>query len=110
MKIAIRTLRIAEPELDRWVESLPGADPERRELARFHLELVYKWIESHEGSPPGAHRVPGISPPTYWWEFFPGWWMRIAVVDIKRWWRVTERRLLVHGIQDSRPDELSSAM
>jgi hypothetical protein len=110
MKIVVRTLRSAEPELDRWVASLPGSDPERRALARMHLENLYQWIEMHRGNPPGAREVPGLSPLSYWWEFFPGWWMRIAVVDQKRWFRVVVRKLLIHAIQDEPPDESNVAI
>jgi hypothetical protein len=72
MRVAVRYLWSTEPELDRWVESLPGAEPERRALARIHLQIVDQWVIDHGGIPPGARRVSRLSPPVYWWEFFPG--------------------------------------
>src|SRR5262249_52515940 len=110
VRIRIRTLWSCEPELDRWVESLPGTDPERRELARTHLELVYRWMEDNGGVPPGAIRIPRLSPPAYWWNFIPGWWMRFAVRDRRRWLRTTVREVLILGVQDEPPGGLSFAM
>ena len=105
MEVTIRTLRSAEPELDRWLESLPGAEPERRAFAKLHLEFVYQWVVQHQGHPPGAVRVDGVAPPVNWWLFFPGWWMRIAVVDRRRWFRTVARDIVVVLIQAEPPDE-----
>ena len=72
MRVVVRHLWSCEPELDRWVESLPGNDPERRALARMHLELLDQRMIDFVGVPPGAEEVPGLSPRVYWWESFPG--------------------------------------
>jgi hypothetical protein len=69
----------------------------------MYLELIRQWIIQHKGIPPGAEQLPGLSPPTYWWEFFPGWWMRFAVVARRKWFRVVAREVLVIGIQNSPP-------
>jgi hypothetical protein len=92
------------------VESLPGSDPDRRALARMHLELVHQWMEDNGGVPPGAIRLPGLSPPVYWWAFFPGWWMRLAVRDRRRWLRAPVREVLILGVQDEPPEGLSLDM
>jgi hypothetical protein len=110
MRVSIRTVRSSEPELDRWVDSLPGTEPERRAFARLHLEIVYRWIVEHDGHPPGAIRVTGIAPPVYWWQFFPGWWMRIAIRDHRRWFRTVRRDIVVVIIQDEPPGESNVAM
>jgi len=110
MQIQIRTLRRAEPELDRWVESLPGNEPERRSFAQFHLALVYDWIVTHQGKPPGARQVDGIEPSLYWWEFFLGWWMRFAVRTRTRWWVFHEHDIVIIAVQDSQPDFESPEM
>jgi hypothetical protein len=110
MQVTVRYLRSCEPELDRWMDSLPGNDPERRALARMHLALVDQWMIDHDGVPPDAERVPRLSPPVYWWEFFPGWWMRIAVRDRRRWFRRVGRDVVVLGLQDEPPGGPSLAM
>ena len=109
MRVTVRHLWACEPELDRWVESLPGSEPDRRDLARTHLEQVHQWMRDNNGVPPGAIRVPGISPMSYWWEFFPGWWMRFVVRDRRRLWWTVAREVVVLAIQDDPPSPVNFA-
>jgi hypothetical protein len=110
MKVTFRHLRSTRPELDRWVASLPGREPERRAFAKMYLHLIREWLIAHGGHPPGASRVSGIAPPTYWWEFAHGWWLRIAVRDRRRWFRTVARDYVVVAVQDWPPRESSESM
>jgi hypothetical protein len=110
MRISVRHLQSTRPELDRWAASLPGREPERRAFAKVHLDLIREWLVAHEGRPPGSIRVSGIGPPTYWWQFFPGWWMRIVMIDQRRWFRTVARDLIVVAVQEGRPSGSSESM
>ena len=57
-----------------------------------------------------AVQVPGVAPAAYWWEFFPGWWMRFAVRDRRRLLWTVAREVIILGIQDDPPSPANFAM
>lgn len=76
----------------------------------MHLELIRQWIVDHNGVPPDARRVPRLTPPVYWWGFFPGWWMRFAVRDRRQWFRTVVRDVVIVGLQAEPPGESNFAI
>lgn len=104
MRVVVRWLPACHPDLERWVNTLPGADPERREFARLGLLSTEQHLADTRGEPDKARPVPGYRPAVYWLEFHPGWWMRYCVEDRSRWFRSPERLVTVLLVTDQRPD------
>lgn len=93
-----------EPDLEAWIASLPGTDPERRAFARMYLSFIIDRLKQFRGEVPGATRQQGLDPPLVWWEFHPRWWMTFTFVDRKRWFRPTRRRIVVLTVENEPPD------
>lgn len=103
MTVRVRWLPACDPDLERWVEALPGADPERRELARLGLLGIEQYLADTRGEPPEARPVPNYRPAVYWLEFHHGWWMRYCVEDHRRWFQPPERLVTVLLVTDQPP-------
>jgi hypothetical protein len=81
VRVIVRWQEQTRPELEAWVQSLPGHDPERRALAQLVIEELQNRIRDAKGMPPGAMQVSGLHPPVYWWRAARGIWLRFAVRD-----------------------------
>ena len=62
MKVIARYHHSIEPEIEAWVQSQPGTDPERRKLAKQNLALFRKLIQDTCGEIPDAVRCKNIDP------------------------------------------------
>jgi hypothetical protein len=86
--IRVRYLPSTRPELDAWVASLPGVEPERRAFAQLYLEAIRQMLVSHneEGKEPQelnppARALQGWRPTVYEWPFAHGWFFRFVHID-----------------------------
>ena len=68
-------------ELNRWARSLSPDAAQGRAFGRVFLTALLQALEQQAGPPPGAERVAGISPPTWWWEYDPDFWVKFVVRD-----------------------------
>jgi hypothetical protein len=69
------------PELDRWVESLPGPAADRRRFARQYLAALRHLLIEARGEPADAAPVPGTRPPAYRLHLGRGWHLRFIIRD-----------------------------
>src|SRR4051794_407679 len=97
-------------DLDRWAQSLPGHEPERRHLAQQVLSALLRYLEEKGGPPPDSIRERGVEPPTWWWRWEPHFWIRFCVEDVRTsrlaFWKKT-RRITVVRVSPSLPRNLS---
>ena len=99
MRVVVRWQESTRPELEQWVQSLPGHDPERRALAQVVLDELEQRLVRAEAIPADAVRVRGLEPPAYWWRAARGLWLRFAVRDTRGRWlslfRVRTRKVTI---------------
>jgi hypothetical protein len=96
-------------DVERWVRSLPGHDPERRALANWVLDELIGRLQSLAEIPPGAIEIPGWDPPRYWWRGLPHVWISISIHDepwsLSTFVRGRVRRIMIWRLLRERPDE-----
>jgi hypothetical protein len=95
MRVTIGVHTQAAPGLAEWVHSAPGRPDDRRALLRVYLADIMSRLEQFAGHPPGAERRPGFEPPLFEWNYAEGLWVRYAVRDVRRWFRVRERKITI---------------
>jgi hypothetical protein len=105
MEVVVKFHESARPGLGAWVRSLPGRPAGRALLIAICLEAVNVALRDTEGQPPGAVRVEGIWPPTCWWEFTPGWWLRYCVRETGGWLRRRRKEITILEVAPRRADE-----
>jgi hypothetical protein len=84
VRVIVRWQESTRPELEQWVQSLPGHDPERRALAQVVIDALEQQLIRPEGTPTDAVRVRGLEPPVYWWRAGRGLWLRFVVRETRR--------------------------
>jgi len=105
VRVIVRWQESTRPELEQWVQSLPGHDPERRGLAQLVIDELEQRIVRANGIPADAVRLQALEPPAYWWRAARGVWLRFAVRDTRgRWFRFFRDRTRKVTILEMRCD------
>ena len=109
MKVIVRYMRETAADINDWVEGMAEGDPLRRAQAERYFRELATLLQKCAGPPPGAVRQLGVSPSTYWWDFYPNLWVRFAVYDgPKKWFGLfgePARKITVLRVCDGPPTE-----
>lgn len=81
MRVVIEWSPRTREDIERWIRSLPGEDPNRRTLADWLLVELSQRLLAAGGRPANAISIAGWDPPRYWWEPEPDLWLQISVRD-----------------------------
>ncbi len=104
MKYVLHYQSSTRSDLERWVSSQPGSEPERRALAKECLNALRAYLIEHRGTPPEAIPVRDLEPPNYWLVFGKGWWMKYCVEIHRRWFCPAIGQITILAIQNESPD------
>jgi hypothetical protein len=81
MKVIVKFQRHVRPQIQDWMRTLGQRADDRRRIGRVSLEGMIYHLQQNNGVPPEAIREAGIEPPTYWWRFTSGYWVRFCVEE-----------------------------
>ena len=102
-------MRETEEDIQAWLDSVADRDPYRRLQAELYFQELTALLVRWAGPPPGSIPEQGVSPPTYWWDFYPELWVRFCVEDRPgKWFGLfggRTRRITVLQLRDAQPFE-----
>jgi len=107
VSITVRYHRSTAEDINDWLEGMAQGDPIRRAHAELYFLELAALLEQCGGPPPGAVREPGLSPPTYWWDYYPNLWIRFTIREGPKKWLGAfgerERKITVVRVRDCPP-------
>jgi hypothetical protein len=94
VRVVVKFHETARQDLRVWARSLRGPRSYRRLFAQNALAELLRLLEALGGPPSGAEPELGVEPAVWWWQYYPQFWIRFAIRDVRpAWWAFWRERV-----------------